>query len=201
MPGQQMVNRPGQQPYERVAPPQNYGYRPQTYPNRAPAYTNPGYSSRPQSYSNPGYRYGYTGQTTNSYPGNGYSRNSYSAPQAYATRPGFTYSNPSGSYRAPQSNNSRGFSNRSYENYGNTMARNEHSGGFHLFGGGQPKSFGSQRAPSYSYKAPKSFGGGHQSFGGGHQSFGGGHQSFGGGHEKAPKMSHSGGGGGHHHSR
>jgi hypothetical protein len=69
------------------------------------------------------------------------------------------------------------------------MARNEHSGGFHLFGGGQPKSFSSPRAPSYSYKAPKSFGGGHQSYGGGHQSFGGGHMS-------APKASHSGGGGG-----
>ena len=194
MPGQQMNNRSGQQPYERVAPQQNYGYRPQTYPNRAPTYTNPGYSSRPQTYSNPGYRYGYTGQTTNSYPGSGYSRNSYSAPQSYATRPGFTYSNPSSSYRAaPQPDNSHGFSsrgssNRSYENYGNTTARNERSGGFHLFGGGQPKSFGSQHAPSYSYKAPKSFGGGHQSFGGGHMS--------------APKMSHSsGGGGGGNHRR
>ncbi|MGO8933360.1 MAG: DUF3300 domain-containing protein [Terracidiphilus sp.] len=194
MPGQQMNNRSGQQPYERVAPQQNYGYRPQTYPNRAPAYTNPGYSSRPQTYSNPGYRYGYTGQTTSSYPGSGYSRNSYSAPQSYATRPGFTYSNPSSSYRAaPQPDNShgfssRGYSNRSYENYGNTITRNQHSGGFHLFGGGQPKSFGGQRAPSYSYKAPKSFGGGHQSFGGGHMS--------------APKMSHSsGGGGGGNHRR
>jgi hypothetical protein len=195
MPGQQTYNRPAQQ---------NYGYRPQTYPNRTPAYTNPGYSSRPQNYSNPGYRYGYTGQTTNTYPGNGYSRNSYSAPQAYATRPGFAYSNPSSSYRAaPQSNNSRGFSNRSYENYGNSTAQNQHSGGFHLFGGGQSRSFSSQRAPSYSYQAPKNFGGGHQSFGGGHQSFGGGHQSFGGGHQSfggghmsAPKASHSSGGGG-----
>jgi len=182
----QTYDRPAQD-YSRSAPQQNYGYRPQTYPNRAPAYTNPGYSSRPQTYSNSGYRYGYTGQATNTYPGNGYSRNSYSAPQAYATRPGFSYSNPSGSYRAaPQPDNSRGsrgFSNRSYENYGNTMARNERSGGFHLFGGGQPRSFASQRAPSYSYKAPKSFGGGHQSFGGGHMS--------------APKMSHSGGGGNH----
>jgi hypothetical protein len=165
MPGQQMYNR---------QPQQNYGYRPQTYPNqtypnRAQMYTNPGYSSRPQNYgnqtySNPGYRYGYTGQTTNPYSGNGYSRNSYSAPQAYAARPGFAYANPSQSYRAPQSN-------RSYENYGNTMARNERSSGFR-----------SERAPSYSYKAPKNFGGGHQSFGGGHQS--------------APKMSHSSGGGG-----
>jgi hypothetical protein len=191
MPGQQMYNRPGQQPYQRVAPQQNNGYRPQTYPNRTQMYTNPGYSSRPQTYSNPGYRYGYTGQTANSYLGNGYSRNSYSTPQTYTTRPGFAYSNPSGSYRAaPQSNNSRGFSNRSYENYGNTITRNEHSGGFHLFGGGAaPKSFSSQRAPSYSYQAPKSFGGGHQSFGGGHQNFGGGHMS-------APRMSHSSGGGG-----
>ena len=164
--------------YSRIAPEQNYGYRPQTYPNRSPAYTNPGYSNRPQSYSNPGYSYGYTGRTNYGYMG----------PQTYATRPGFGYSSPSRSYRAPQPDYSRGYSNRSYENYGNSMARNERSGGFHLFGGGQPRSFSSQRAPSYSYKAPKSFGGGRQSFGGGHQSFGGGHMS-------APKMSHSGGGG------
>ena len=166
------------QDYSRTAPQQNYGYRPQTYPNRAETYTNRGYENRPQSYSNPGTSYGYTGRTNYGYPG----------PQNYAARPGFAYSNPSGSYRVPQRDYSRGFSSRgyssrSYENYGNTMARNEHSGGFHPFGGGAPKSF-SERAPKYSYKAPKSFGGGHQSFGGGHMS--------------APKMSHSSGGGGHH---
>ena len=162
MPGQQMYNR---------APQQNYGYRPQTYTNQT-------YPNRAQSYTNPGYRYGYTGPATNPYSGNGYSRNSYSGPQTYTARPGFTYANPSQSYHAPQSN-------RSYQNYGNTMARNERSGGF-----------SSQRAPSYSYRAPSNFGGGHQNFGGGHQSFGGSHQSFGGGHQSAPKMSHSGAGGG-----
>jgi len=167
--------------YSRPTPQQNYGYRPQTYPNRAPAYTNPGYSNRPQSYSNPGSRYGYTGRSNYGYTG----------PQNYATRPGFTYSNPSGSYRAPQQDYSRGSSNRSYENYGNTAARNERSGGFHLFGGGQPRSFSNQRAPSYSYQAPRNFGGGHQNFGGGHSNFGGGHES-------APRMSHSGGSGGNH---
>jgi len=160
MPGQQMVSRPGQQPYERFAPQQNYGYRPQTYPNRTQMYTNPGYSGRPQSYSNPGYANGYTGR----------SNYGASAPQAYSSRPGFAYSNPSNSYRAPQTNNSRGFQ---------------------PFGGGQSRSFGSGRAPSYSNNAPRSFGGGRQSFGGGgqsfggggHQSFGGGRQSFGGGHQ------------------
>ncbi len=188
----QSYDRPAQRNYARVAPQQNYGYRPQTYSNRAQTYASPGYSGRPRSYSNPGYGYGYTGRPTYGYSG----------PQAYATRPSFAYSNPSNSYRAaPQPDNSRGFSSRgfssrSYESYGNTMARNQRSGGFHLFGGGAPKSFGNERAPSYSYKAPKSFGGGHQSFGGGHQSFGGGHQSFGGGHVSTPKMSHSGGGGG-----
>ena len=168
--------------YTRPALPsqQNYGYRPQTYPNRAQTYANRGYENRPQSYS---YSYGYTGRSNYGYTG----------PQSYATRPSFAYSNPGGTYRAQQPDysrglSSRGYSNRSYENYGNTAARNERSGGFHLFGGGQSRSFSSQRAPSYSYKAPKSFGGGRQSFGGGHQSFGGGHMS-------APKMSHSGGGG------
>ena len=183
---------PGQQMYNR-GPQQNYGYRPQTYtnqtyPNRAQTYTNPGNSSRPQnygsqSYGNPGYRFGYTGPATNPYSGNGssrnsYSRNSYSAPQTYAARPGFSYANPSQSYRAPQTNNSRGFQPS---------------------GGGQSRSFGSGRAPSYSYQAPRSFGGGGQSGGGGRQSFGGGgggHQSSGGGHQSAPSMSHSSGGGG-----
>ena len=159
------------QGYSRSAPQQNYGYRPQTYPNRAQTYMNRGYDNRPQTYSNPGSRYGYTGRSNYGYTG----------PQSYATRPSFAYSNPGGPYRAPQQNYPRGYSSRSYENYGNSMARNERSGGFHPFGGGQPRSFSSPRAPSYSYKAPKSFGGGRQNFGGG-------------GHEKAPKMSHSGGG-------
>ncbi len=159
---------PSQQDYNRM-PEQNYGYRPQTYPNRAQTYMNRGYETGPRSYSNPGSRYGYSGRSNYGYNG----------PQNYATRPSFGYSNPSQAYRAPQQNYSRGYLSRSYENYGNTMARNERSGGFHPFGGGESRSF-SERAPKFSYKAPKSFGGGHQSFGGGH--------------EKAPKMSHSGGG-------
>ncbi len=171
--------------YSRTAPAQNNGYRPQTYPDRAQTYTNRGYENRPQSYSNPGYRYGYTGRPSYGYTG----------PQAYATRPGFSYSSPSRSYRAPQQDYSRGFSsrgysNRSYQNYGNTAMRNERSGGFHLFGGGAPQS---------TYRAPKGFGGGRINFGGGHPSFGGGHSSFGGGHMSAPRMSHSGGGGGGRH--
>ncbi len=170
------------QGYSRTAPQQNYGYRPQTYPNREPTYMNRGYETRPQSYSSLGYRYGYTGRSNYGYTG----------PQTYTTRPSFATSNPSRSYRAPQPDYSRGSSSRSYQNYGSSAARNERPGGFHLFGGGQPRSFSSQRAPSYSYKAPKGFGGGRQNFGGGHQSFGGGHMS-------APKMSRSSGGGGKHH--
>jgi hypothetical protein len=172
---------PGRLNYSNRAPQQNYGYRPQnypnqTYPNRAPTYANPSYSTRPQNYgiqtySNPGANYGYTGRSNYGYNG----------PQNYAARPSPAYSN---SYRAPQQDYSRGYSNRSYENYGNTIARNERSGGFRPFSGGQPKSYSSQRAPSYSYKAPKNFGGGHQNFGGGHMS--------------APKMSRSSGGGGNH---
>jgi Protein of unknown function (DUF3300) len=174
LPSQQSYDRSGQA-YTHSMPQQNYGYRPQTYPNRAPTYANPSYSSRPQNdgirtYGNPGANYGYTGRSNYGYNG----------PQNYAARPNSAYSN---SYRAPQPDYSREFSNRSFENYGNTMARNERSGGFRPFSGGQSKSYSSERAPSYSYKAPKNFGGGHQNFGGGH--------------EKAPKMSHSSGGGGH----
>lgn len=150
---------PGQN-YERAAP-QNYAYHPQTYPNRAQTYSNPGYATRPQTFINPGYSY------TNRTP------QVYSQPN-YAARPGYgygsAYSNSYPSYRAPQSS-------RSYNSYGNTMARNE-SGGF--------RGFGVQKEPRYSapkFKAPKGYGGG-------------GHFSA----PKAPKMSHSsGGGGGHHH--
>jgi hypothetical protein len=166
---------PSQQPYNRT-PQQNYGYRPQTYPNRAQTYSNRGYETRPQGYSNPGYNYGYTGRSNYGYTG----------PRNYASRPGFSYSSPSPAYRAPayrapQQDYSRGYSNRSYQNYGSTMAHNERSSGFHLFGGGASRSY-SERAPKYSYQAPKNFGGGHSSFGGGHMS--------------APRMSHSSGGGG-----
>jgi hypothetical protein len=171
----QGFSEPGRLDYSNRTPQQNYGYRPQTYPNRAPTYANPTYSNRSQSYGYPGANYGYTGRSNYGYTGYG-----YKGPQNYAARPSPAYSN---SYRAPQQDYSRGYSNRSYENYGNTMARNERSGGFRPFSGGQPKSYSSQRAPSYSYKAPKNFGGGHQNFGGGHMS--------------APKMSHSSGGGGH----
>jgi hypothetical protein len=166
----QSYDRPAQQNNARVAPQQSYGYRPQTYPNRAQTYSGQNYAGRPQTFSNPGSGYGYTNRPANNYSG-----------QGYAARPSFAYANPQSTYRAPQSN-SRAFSSRSYQSYGNTMARNERSGGFRPFSGGkEPKSFGSERAPKSSYKAPKGFGGGHQSFGGGHVS--------------APKMSHSGGGG------
>ncbi len=171
----QNYERSAPQSYARVAPQQNYGYRPQTYPNRPQGFAGQSYANRPQTYSNPGYGY-----SNRAYSGNAYSG------QSYAARPNYGYSNSYPSYRAPQSN-ARAFSSRSYEGYGNRMARNDHSGGFHPFGGGkEPKGFSSGHAPKYSYKAPKSFGGGH---------------------EKAPKMSHSGGGhsggggGGHHHFR
>jgi len=146
------------QGYERSAP-QNYAYRPQTYPNRPQTYSNPAYASRAQAFGNPGYGYGYTNRSTQ---------------PSYAARPGYGYGQSYPSYRAPQMN-SRGYSGRSYEARGNSMARNE-SGGF--------RGFGRQREPKFSapkYKAPRSFGGGHERA------------------PKAPKMSRSGGGGGHHH--
>jgi hypothetical protein len=147
------------QNYERSAP-QNYAYHPGTYPNRAQTYSHPAFATRSQTFSNPGYGYGYTNRA---------------AQPSYAARPGYAYgngySNSYPSYRAPQSN-SPAYSSRSYEPYGNSMARNE-SGGF--------RGFGSQKEPKYNaprYKAPKNFGGG-------------GHFSA----PKAPKMSHSSGGG------
>jgi Protein of unknown function (DUF3300) len=149
---------PGVQAYNRAAAQPAYAYRPQTYPNRQQAY-----AARPAApaFANPGY--GYANRPTNGYSVNGYSG------QAYASRPGNSYSTS----RAPQFD-SRAYSSRSYQTYGN-LSRNEF-GGSSGFSEKEPK----YSAPKYSYKAPKSFG-----------------------HEKAPKaprMSHSsGGGGGHHH--
>jgi hypothetical protein len=151
------------QTYQRPAP-QNYAYRPQTYPNRPQTYSNPGYANRSQTFSNPGY--GNANRSTQAY-----SRQAYPQ-QNYAARPAYGYSNSYPSYRAPQTN-SRAYSGRSYEPYGNSMARNE-SGGF--------RGFGSQKEPKYSapkFQAPRSSGGG-------------GHFSA----PKAPRMSSSRGGGG-----
>jgi hypothetical protein len=162
IPGEQAYNRgydhAGAQPANAYRPQQSYAnpgyaYRPQTYPNRPQ-----NYASRPSAptFGTPSYAY------------------NHSAPaygQTYASRPGNGYANPGSSYRAPQFD-SRAYSSRSYQPYGNTFARNE-SGGFHGLGG--------EKTPKY--KAPKGYG----------------HESF--GHEKAPKapkMSHS-GGGGHKH--
>ena len=144
----QTYDRPAPQQYARSAPQQNYGYRPQTYPNRPQTYGGQSYANRPQTYSNPAY--GYSNRATNGYSG-----------QPYAARPNYGYSNSYPSYRAPASNSSRAYSGRSYEGYSNSMARNERSEGFHSFGGGkEPKGFGSERAPKF--KEPKGFGGGHE---------------------------------------
>ena len=153
------------QNYQRPAP-QHYAYHPQTYPNRPQTYSNPAYANRPQTFSNPAYGYGYANRT----PQQNYAARPRSA---YSNAYGNGYSNSNPSYRAPQTN-SRAYSGRSYEPYGNSMARNE-SGGF--------RGFSTQKQPKYSapkYKAPRSFGGG------------GGHFSA----PKAPRMSHSSGGGG-----
>ncbi|MGD1062715.1 MAG: DUF3300 domain-containing protein [Terracidiphilus sp.] len=150
------------QNYERPAP-QNYAYHPQTYPNRAQTYSNPAYANRSQTFSNPGY--GYANRSTQAYSGQAYRQ------QNYAARPAYGYSNSYPSYRAPQTN-SRAYSGRSYEPYGNSMARNE-SGGF--------RGFSTQKQPKFSapkFQAPRSYGGGHFSA------------------PRTPSMSRSGGGGG-----
>jgi len=181
---------PAQQSYNRAATQPAYSYRPQTYPNRQQNYSSPGYGSnysprtqtypsRPQTYGTPNYgnSYGTANRSTYGYSGYG------SSGRSYAERPNYAYANPAPSYRAPQSNNSRGFTGGYYNShsgnpYSGSMAKNDRSGSFHFFGNEKaPKNFGNERAPKYSYKAPKGFGGGH---------------------EKAPKMSHSSGGGGHH---
>jgi hypothetical protein len=157
LPGQN-YERPAPQTYERPAP-QTYAYHPQTYPNRAQTYSNPAYASRPQTFSNPGYGYGYANRSTQ---------------PSYATRPGYGYSQSYSSYRAPQPYRAPQMDPRAYSGHSNQMARNE---------SGASRGFGSQKqpkfsAPNYSYKAPRSYGGGHMQA------------------PKAPRMSGSSGGGG-----
>jgi hypothetical protein len=158
-PGSSYPARPGN--YVRPAL-QNYAYtrlpqRPQ--PDRMPAMP-----VRPQqSYARPGGGFGYYGE----------------AGQAYAGRPGSVYGSPQQSWRAPAASAHRGdFGQRSYaapmdRGFMGSTAKPEHSGGFHLFGGG--------RGAGHSYgggKAPRSFSGWRHS-GGGHS---GGHHS--GGHHR-----------------
>jgi hypothetical protein len=173
---------PAQQAYNRApftAPdrPQSFAPRPQNY------------AARPQAYAE---RQQYDARSYNGAGMYGRSPNAYNyanrPSQNYAERPGTAYANPyrapayqAPAYRAPQYESPRAYSSRPSESYGNAFARNEKSGGFHLFGG-------SRDSRGSSYRAPKNYGGGHES------------HSF--GHEKAPKMSHGGGGhsgGGHHH--
>jgi hypothetical protein len=171
-PAQQAYNRT---PFTAPARPQSYAPRQQTYAARPPIES--------RSYDGAGVY----GRSPNAY-------NYANRPaQNYAERPGTAYASPyrapayqAPAYRAQQYESPRAYSSRPSESNGNAFARNEKSGGFHLFGGGRD-SGGS------SYHAPKNYGGGHES------------HSF--GHEKAPKMSHGGGshsggghsGGGHHH--
>jgi hypothetical protein len=130
---------------------QNHAYnRPMERP-QAVMPVRPQQSYAPYSYGRQSYGSGFFGQTR----------------QAYGNRLGGTSISPQQSWRgaAPTP--------RSYKGSEGYSAKPQHSGGFHLFGGGSgPKS-------SYGHsfgggKAPKSFGGGKHSGGGGHSSSHGG---------------------------
>jgi hypothetical protein len=167
LPGQFAENRGATQPgygyrTQQAYTNPSYNYHPQTYPNRPQTYAS---RQTAPAFSSSGNGYAYTNRSTQAY-GQGYG-------QAYSSRPGYGYSNPSSAYRAPQFD-SRSYSSRSYPSYGNNFAHNE-SGGFHGFSGEKTPKYS---APKYSNKAPKSFG----------------HEKA----PKAPKMGHS-GGGGHRH--
>jgi hypothetical protein len=107
-------------------------------------------------------------------------------PQAYAARPSAPFAGQQQVYRAPASSyqrndyGQRSYADRSYANQGSysggrgyeeAYARQEKSGGSHMFGGGH-----GEESQHYSYKAPKmpkapkepKMSGGHHSGGGGH---------------------------------
>ena len=145
-----------------------------TPPIQRPEGTMPGRSQQsyaPQSYARPGYGSGFYGRTD----------------QAYGGRPGSIYGSPQQNWRGASSAPQRGdYGQRAYSGQPGRgldgySGKSQHSGGFHLFGGGHSSSH-SFSAPHYSSpKPPKNSGGGKHGGGGG-----GGHSS-----------SH--GGWGHHH--
>ena len=176
---------------------QAYNHSPQMF-GRSESYEGQrSYPQRPQGYGNapnrfgrPGYGSGLAAQPRDDY------RMRQGGGMAFANP---TYRSPQNDYRAPE-NSYRGSvgNERAYGGYGSGFNSSQHSGGFHLFGGGhsaeQPKSFGHGShsgwgGSSGGWKAPKeshSFGGVH-SFGGGHSfssHVGGSHSSgsHGGGH-------------------
>src|ERR1017187_4524600 len=145
-----------------------------TPPIQRPEGTMPGRSQQsyaPQSYARPGYGSGFYGRTD----------------QAYGGRPGSIYGSPQQNWRGASSAPQRGdYGQRAYSGQPGRgldgySGKSQHSGGFHLFGGGHSSSH-SFSAPHYSSpKPPKNSGGGKHGGGGA-----GGHSS-----------SH--GGWGHHH--
>jgi len=146
-------DRPWESPTRNYPRPEGYDTRPglQAYNRYQPPVNMP----RPQSFARPGYGSGFYGRSTQAYAS---PRQEWRGPTSQRGDFGQRYSSaPAG----------RGFAEYT--------AKPQHSGGFHLFGGGH---------------------GGEKSYGGGHapKSYGGGKHSGGGG-------GHSGGhhGGGHHH--
>jgi hypothetical protein len=135
----------------------------------------------------------------NSRPGYGpgvYSHNFYDRGSASAGRPAQSYGNSFQGYRAPSAGSERGGYGQGSAYMGNgfmsSSVKRQHSGGFHLFGGGhEPKSFNESKAfkkeEKNFAKEERNFGGhsgGFHSSGGGHSSHGGHSGSHGGGHHR-----------------
>ncbi|MDR3725456.1 MAG: DUF3300 domain-containing protein [Terracidiphilus sp.] len=146
-------NRPWESPGRTYPRPEGYGTRPGllAYNHSQPPITMP---VRPQSYARPGYASGFYGRST----------------QAYAS--------PQQAWRGPAPQ--RGDFGQRYSSapvgrgFAEYNAKPQHSGGFHLFGGGHggEKSYGGGHAPKFS-SGGKHSGGGGGSHSGGHH--GGGH--------------------------
>jgi hypothetical protein len=119
--------------------------------------TRPQQSYGPLSYARPGYGSGFNGRRE----------------QAYGGRPGSVYRSPQQNWRGTAGTSQRGdFGQRAYaghagRGFGGNSAKPQHSGGFHLFGGGHGSSH-SFSAPHFSSpKPPKRSGGGKPGGGGG----------------------------------
>lgn len=170
--------------------PQQYAYnhpqapisRPQSFMGGSQGFAgrSQGYPSRPQAYGG----YGFSSQGQRPGSGGGYSN--------------------SPSFRAPSPSLGQGGSYGGGR--GNAFAPSQHSGGFHLFGGGHNNSQNYGGGGHAFSGGGHSFGGGGHAFtgGGGHGFGGGGGHSFsGGGHSFGGGGGHSSGGhsggGGHHH--
>jgi hypothetical protein len=165
-------SRPAEAPYRAYIAPQNNYARPapQTYENRS--YDNRSYDNRTYAYNRPPQ----VAIPARPHPYSAYTRpdgsSFYGNPRPeYAVRPATPYAAaPRNDFGQRSYLSERAYAAPSGRAFAEPAPRQEHSGGFHLFGGhhDSEKSFGGGKAPKFSGEKHFGGGGGHHGGGSGH---------------------------------